>query len=146
MLEYLNDVLLALEVYEDFLLACFFWLKCLADCRHFLVLFWPAHWYGTLPAQANKVVVQGRQAHKSFVFGSWPSGRCFSKSRGCFTVPLLDLCWKLSPGYQKKKLYLVHVKLDTAEKCNWAIRWIQKKAFSRQKGDTLSSLTNQVSS
>lgn len=45
----------------------------------------------------------------------------------CCAVPLLDLCWKLSPGYQKKKLYMVHAKLDIAGKCNWATRWIKKK-------------------
>ena len=93
----------------------------------FMVPFWPAHWRGTLPTQANKVLVQGKaQTHKSSLSSVADlQGDGFVLQRAeaaclallcCSSVgPLLKIIPRLP---EKETVYLIHAKLDTADKCN----------------------------
>lgn len=125
MLEYLNDVLLGLEVYEGFLLACLFGLNAWLT-TDLIVPFWPAHWCGTLPTQANKMLVQRKHTHKSslssvadFQGYDFVLQRAEASCLALLCCPSVGPLLKIIPRLPKKEnVYLVHAKLDTTDKCN----------------------------
>jgi len=110
-----------------------------------MVPFWSAHWRGTLPTQANEVLVQGKHRHikalclQSLTFREMVLFFKGQKQHVCLCCavsvgPLLKIIPRLP---EKETVYLVHAKLDTADKCNGQPDGYKKEKPSVDKKEIL---------